>query len=80
MSNVNLTLEFSGFEGETKQEMYLQLPVEYFPKTIYVKAGEDFTELKNRIGNNGFPYPFVVKPEIGMQGLLFRKIEAEIDH
>ncbi|HEX8358170.1 MAG TPA: hypothetical protein VF610_12185, partial [Segetibacter sp.] len=25
-SNVNPTLEFSGFEGETKKEMYDQLP------------------------------------------------------
>ena len=79
MSNVNPTLEFSGFEGETKQEMYVQLPTESYPQTLYVKAGESFDKLKARLLNSGLTYPFIVKPEIGMQGLLFRKIEKESD-
>jgi hypothetical protein len=33
-SNVNPTLEFSGFEGEPKKEMYDQLPKQLYPNTI----------------------------------------------
>ena len=77
MSNVNPTLEFSGLEGETKQEMYLQLPIESYPETLYVKAGEDILQVINRLKNSSIKYPFIVKPEIGMQGLLFRKIIDE---
>ncbi|MEI2711631.1 MAG: hypothetical protein V9E96_21855 [Chitinophagaceae bacterium] len=36
-SSVNPTLQFSGFEGETKKEMFDQLPIESFPTTIYIK-------------------------------------------
>lgn len=77
MSNVNPTLEFSGLEGETKQEMYLQLPKETYPETIYIKAGEDVNNVIKALANSGIQYPFIVKPEVGMQGLLFRKIDNE---
>jgi hypothetical protein len=76
-SNVNPTIEFSGFEGETKKEMYQQLPERLYPKTIHIEGKTDFTEVKARIMQAGFTYPFIVKPEVGMQGLLFRKIEKE---
>ncbi len=78
-SNVNPTLEFSGFEGESKKEMYEQLRVALYPKTIYIKAGTDFQLVKAALINNSFNYPYIVKPEIGMQGILFRKILKEKD-
>lgn len=77
MSNINPTIEFSGLEGETKQEMYTQLPVELYPKTLYIKAHTSFADLLEQVYQNGFAFPFIVKPEIGMQGLLFRKINSE---
>jgi hypothetical protein len=73
-SNVNPTLEFSGFEGETKKEMYDQLPKHYYPETFYVSATEDFNEVQNKLNNSNISYPFIAKPEIGMQGILVRKI------
>jgi hypothetical protein len=33
-SNVNPTLEFSGFDGEPKKEMYNKLPDHLYPETI----------------------------------------------
>lgn len=78
-SNVNPTIEFSGFEGEAKKEMYDQLPESLYPKTIYIKAGCDFNEVKAGVSMAGFTYPFAAKPEIGMQGILFRKIENETE-
>jgi hypothetical protein len=76
-SNVNPTIEFSGFEGETKKEMYQQLPQHLYPKTIHIEGKTDFNEVRAKMMQAGFTYPFIVKPEIGMQGLLFRKIENE---
>lgn len=73
-SNVNPTLEFSGFEGEPKKEMYDQLPLHLYPETIHIKAGTDLKNVLQVLAKSNIKYPFVVKPEIGMQGILFRKI------
>ncbi len=76
-SPANPSLEFSGFEGESKLEMYAQLPKKYYPETLFVKADETITSLKERLHESPISYPFIVKPAIGMQGMLFRKIENE---
>lgn len=73
----NPTITFGGFEGEGKKEMYEQLPQGYYPKTIYVLPAEPFEEVRQKLVANGFTYPFVVKPDVGMKGLLFRKIDNE---
>ncbi len=76
-STSNPTITFGGFEGESKKEMYEQLPPSSYPKTIYVLHTLHVEELKNYIEQNSFNYPFVVKPDIGMKGILFRKIDNE---
>lgn len=73
----NPTITFGGFEGESKKEMYEQLPKDSFPKTIYILHNLLFDEVKKKIDEHGFTYPFIVKPDVGMKGLLFRKIENE---
>ena len=74
-SSSNPTLTFGGFEGESKKEMYDQLPADTFPQTIYIQNGIPFEEVEKTISDNGFTYPFVVKPDVGMKGILFRKID-----
>lgn len=76
-SSSNPTITFGGFEGESKKEMYEQLPPCSFPKTIYILHDLPFGEVKKRVFANGFLYPFIVKPDVGMKGILFRKIENE---
>jgi hypothetical protein len=73
----NPTLEFAGFEGESKKEMYEQLPQEYYPKTLFVNAKANFDGLKENLNAAGFTYPFIAKPAIGMQGMMFRKLDNE---
>jgi hypothetical protein len=73
----NPTITFGGFEGEGKKEMYNQLPLHTFPKTIYIQPSIPFANALEQINTSGFVYPFVVKPENGMMGLLFRIIETE---
>jgi hypothetical protein len=72
----NPTLTFGGFEGEPKKEMYEQLPPGSFPKTIYIPAGTSFSEAEGSVTLNNFEYPFIVKPDVGMMGLMFRKINT----
>lgn len=76
-SNVNPTLEFSGFEGEGKKEMYDQLPSHLIPATIHVPAHSVFENVLQQVQQAHIAYPLVVKPEVGMQGILFRRLSNE---
>ena len=73
----NPTLTFGGFEGESKKEMYQQLPPHLYPRTIYIQPGIPFAELQQQLTAYGFSYPFVVKPDVGMSGILVRRISNE---
>ncbi|MGI8952625.1 MAG: hypothetical protein ACR2FN_13705 [Chitinophagaceae bacterium] len=76
-SPVNPTLEFSGFEGESKKEMYEQLPKKYYPATLCITSNEDVCKLIKKIEQANIKYPFITKPQVGMHALMFRKIENE---
>src|SRR3954469_26008618 len=56
----NPTLTFGGFEGESKKEMYGQLPLHTYPKSFYISPSSSFTEVE-KIVNGNFEYPFAVK-------------------
>lgn len=73
----NPTITFGGFEGEGKKEMYDQIDPALKPQTIYIDSREDFNSIKVKISTEGFIYPFCVKPDVGMKGLMFRKIDNE---
>ncbi len=70
----NPTLTFGGFEGEGKKEMYDQLPPGSYPHTIYINPSICFEEAEKQVAAAGFSYPFIVKPNVGMMGFMFRKI------
>lgn len=71
----NPTLAFGGFGGETKKEMYDQLPPGSYPKSIYISRKLSFSEVEKLFISNNFNYPFAVKPEVGRMGFMFRKID-----
>ena len=75
----NPSLTFGGFEGESKKEMYDQLPPSTYPKSIYINPGLSFEEVESIVVKNGFDYPFAVKPDVGMMGFLFRKIDNQTE-
>lgn len=64
-------------EGEPKKEMYDLLPPDLYPATFYVLPGEDFFLLQEKLIQHKIEYPFIVKPEVGGQGILLRKIDDE---
>jgi hypothetical protein len=76
-SSSNPTITFGGFEGEGKKEMYELLPRHVYPNTIFIEPGQDFNVVKQQVQAGGFSFPFVVKPDVGMKGLLFRKVDNE---
>ncbi len=69
------TLTFGGFEGEGKKEMYDLLPLHTYPKTIFIDPETSFESVEAVIGSQGFSFPFCVKPDVGMKGLLVRRID-----
>ncbi|MDB5198484.1 MAG: hypothetical protein JWO92_447 [Chitinophagaceae bacterium] len=71
----NPTLTFGGFEGESKREMYDQLPISSYPKSIYISPSFSFQEVEKLFNENYFNYPVAVKPDVGMMGFMFRKID-----
>lgn len=73
----NPTLSFGGFLGETKQEMYNQLPSSVYPSSVYIKPFTNFEDVKSQFGFSNLKYPVAVKPDAGMMGLMFRKIDSE---
>jgi hypothetical protein len=72
----NPTLTFGGFEGESKREMYDQLPPGSFPDTVYIAPGISFAEVRAAVEGSGIGFPCIVKPDVGMAGILFRKIAS----
>jgi hypothetical protein len=74
-SSSNPTITFGGFEGEGKKEMYDQLPPAYYPKTFYIEPSAAAETVQRGLREAGFSLPFIVKPDVGMKGILFRKIE-----
>lgn len=73
----NPKLTFGGMEGEPKKEMYDLLPKELFPPTFNVLPNDDFNFIKEKLLQFKITYPLIVKPEIGGQGILFRKLDTE---
>ena len=72
-SNPGLT--FGGLEGEPKKEMYDLLPEGAYPTTFNVLPGEEIALIQKKLREYKIEYPFIVKPEIGGQGILLRKID-----
>ena len=55
--------------------MYLQLPSATYPRTIFISHTVTFAEAAEMLTEENFNFPVAVKPDVGMMGLMFRKIE-----
>ena len=75
-TTANPTLTFGGFQGEGKREMYDQLPSGTYPKTLYVTPSQAWPEVEQRVTAEQYTYPLAVKPDVGMMGLLFQKVNT----
>lgn len=75
----NPSLSFGGMDGESKEEMYSQLPDGTYPTTIYINPELTIPELRKAIEASGLVYPIAVKPNVGMGGMMFRKINDKYE-
>jgi len=75
----NPKLTFGGMEGEPKKEMHVLLPEHLCPSYFNILPGESFENIIKQLKEKNISYPLIVKPEIGGQGILFRKINNETE-
>ncbi|MEO5905623.1 MAG: hypothetical protein ABIQ11_02780 [Saprospiraceae bacterium] len=75
----NPTITFGGFAGETKREVYQQLPEGTWPVSIFIAPRMSLTEIVRQMDDLGLVFPVIAKPDSGLMGFMFRKIES-IDH
>jgi hypothetical protein len=75
----NPKLTFGGMEGEPKKEMHDLLPKNLCPTYFNVQPSEDFNVIKKKLGSFNISFPLIVKPEVGGQGIFFRKIHNETE-
>lgn len=73
----NPSLTFGGFLGETKREMYEQLPPAVYPQSIYISPSQTFSDVDAFFEKSTLRYPVAVKPDAGMMGFMFRKIDNQ---
>lgn len=64
-------------EGEPKKEMHELLPPKYRAEYFNVLPTDSFESVTEQIAGKKLSYPLIVKPEVGSQGILMRKIEDE---
>ncbi|MDP4149556.1 MAG: LysE family transporter [Bacteroidota bacterium] len=72
----NPSLTFGGFEGESKMEMFEQLPAGTYPKSVLIPHALAIHELEIKLSAGAFNFPLAVKPDVGMMGFMFRKIDS----
>lgn len=71
----NPALTFGGFEGGPKKEIYDLLPKESYPNSIYIDTTWPLQKVQELMDENHLIFPVAVKPNVGMMGLMFRKID-----
>ncbi|MEJ7645668.1 MAG: hypothetical protein WKF87_13830 [Chryseolinea sp.] len=72
----NPSITFGGFIGESKSEIYKQLPVGTYPRSVYAEPHEDLHGIAEQLEELGLAFPLAVKPDIGMMGFMFRRIDS----
>lgn len=72
----NPGIKNGGFAMESKKEIYDLIPKKYIPETLFFEENVTFENMRNTIHNSNIQFPFIIKPDIGLQGLRVAKIET----
>lgn len=72
----NPTISFGGFIGESKREIYKQLPDDKYPRSVFVSPKDDFDDVLGALELKRLSLPLAVKPDVGMMGFMFRKVDS----
>lgn len=75
----NPTIKNGGFLMESKKEIYDLIPAELYPATLFFKANTPVENVLREIEQSELKFPVVGKPDIGMKGMMVKKIENKGD-
>jgi hypothetical protein len=75
----NPTIKNGGFLMESKKEIYDLIPGEFYPATLFFKAGTSLENVIEQVKKSNLKFPAVGKPDIGMKGMMVKKLENEND-
>jgi hypothetical protein len=78
-NTANPAIKNGGFLMESKKEIYDLIPVEYYPPTLYFRIGTPPGEIIDLVRERNLKYPLVGKPDIGMKGMMVKKLENETE-
>jgi hypothetical protein len=78
-NTANPTIKNGGFLMESKKEIYDLIPRQYYPATLFFRAGSSPDAAVQKIAEQGLKYPLIGKPDIGMKALMVKKLESETD-
>ncbi len=76
-SAANPNIEMGGMLGERKSDIFRQIPNEYIPVTILMRAGVSIDEVKLKMKEKGLAFPIILKPDIGERGWRVEKIRND---
>ena len=62
---------------ESKKEVYDLIPFEYYPATLFFKATSPLQDILALIKQRNLKYPLIGKPDIGMKGMMVKKLEDQ---
>ena len=62
---------------ESKKEVYDLIPFEYYPATLFFKATSPLEDILALIKQRNLKYPLIGKPDIGMKGMMVKKLEDQ---
>jgi len=60
---------------ESKKEIYDLIPSAFYPPTLFFKAGTPIENILKEVTQKELRFPMVGKPDIGMKGMMVKKIE-----
>jgi hypothetical protein len=75
----NPSIKNGGFLMESKMGIYDLIPPEYYPATLYFESTISSQNILATIRHRKLRYPLIGKPDIGMKGMMVKKLENEDD-
>ena len=64
---------------ESKKEIYDLIPREFYPPTLFFRTNTVVEEVLKQVKQRNLEFPMVGKPDIGMKGMMVKKLENEND-
>jgi hypothetical protein len=72
-SKSNPAFKNGGLYDDGKKSIYHLLPVLLYPKTILISNNTP-ADLNELVSRNGFSFPLIVKPDVGLRGIGVKKV------